>query len=287
MVLSKIALLINKIISGNRTNNIVWLVSEKAFRLVVAITIGAWTARYLGPISFGKFNYSFAFVALFAGVASLGLDALIVRDLVSTNSNKNNIIATAFFIRLISGWIAFISSILFAAIYQGVNSEYISLIVICATPFLLQFLEIGDIWFQSNVNSRPVVICKFTALIVGSIIRVALIALKADLFTFVLTNAIELMLGYIFVAYSYKRYSRSVFLSWRNIDFKIAFNWLKEGWPYLLSSTAIMLYLRLDQIMLQHMLGANAVGQYSAALRLSEIWYFFPVVIVNTFAPGL
>src|SRR5690349_7397123 len=115
---------INKILAENRTSNIVWLVSEKAIRFVFAFTIGAWTARYLGPISFGKFNYSFAFVALFAGIASLGLDALIVRDFVSSKFNKNNVVSTAFFIRLISGWSAFICSIFFLIVYHGISSEY-------------------------------------------------------------------------------------------------------------------------------------------------------------------
>ena len=45
--------------------------------------------------------------------------------------------------------------------------------------------------------------------------------------------------------------------------------------------------MRIDQIMINTMLGAREVGLYSAALRLSEVWYFFPMIISNSLFPAL
>ena len=55
----------------------------------------------------------------------------------------------------------------------------------------------------------------------------------------------------------------------------------------MLSGLAVMLYMRIDQIMLAQMMGNREVGLYSAALRFSEIWYFIPMALVSSVMPSL
>lgn len=62
---------------------------------------------------------------------------------------------------------------------------------------------------------------------------------------------------------------------------------LSDSWPLALSSMAIMVYMKIDQIMLGQMIGDEAVGIYSAALRFSEIWYFIPMTIVASVFPAI
>ena len=62
---------------------------------------------------------------------------------------------------------------------------------------------------------------------------------------------------------------------------------LADSWPLMLSGIAVMLYMRIDQIMIKEMLGAEAVGNYSAAVKISEIWYFIPVVINSSLFPAI
>ena len=45
--------------------------------------------------------------------------------------------------------------------------------------------------------------------------------------------------------------------------------------------------MRIDQIMLAGFVGEAEVGLYSAALRLSEIWYVIPMAVVSSAAPSL
>src|SRR5664280_1236230 len=53
------------------------------------------------------------------------------------------------------------------------------------------------------------------------------------------------------------------------------------SWSMLVSGPAIMIYMRIDQVMLEKMVGRREVGIYSAALRLSELWYVIPMIIVS------
>jgi len=62
---------------------------------------------------------------------------------------------------------------------------------------------------------------------------------------------------------------------------------LSEGWPLLLSGMAIMLYMRIDVVMLEASAGLEAVGIYGAATRLSEAWYFVPTAVAAAMAPSI
>lgn len=71
------------------------------------------------------------------------------------------------------------------------------------------------------------------------------------------------------------------------VKFARAKSLLADSWPLLLSGVAVMIYMKIDQIMLGQMIGDEAVGVYSAAVRISEVWYFVPVAIVSSVFPAI
>ena len=62
--------------------NTSWMFAEQLLRMVAGLLVGIWVARYLGPEQFGIFSYAIAFASLFSNIAKLGLDGIVVRDLV-------------------------------------------------------------------------------------------------------------------------------------------------------------------------------------------------------------
>ena len=48
-----------------------------------------------------------------------------------------------------------------------------------------------------------------------------------------------------------------------------------------------MIYMRIDRIMLGQIIGDKAVGVYSAATRISEIWYFIPMTVSSSVMPSI
>ena len=70
-------------------------------------------------------------------------------------------------------------------------------------------------------------------------------------------------------------------------DRTIAVNLLRDSWPLILSSFVTTVYLKVDQVMIESFLGNDAVGQYAAAARLSEAWYFIPTIIVTSLFPAI
>ena len=62
---------------------------------------------------------------------------------------------------------------------------------------------------------------------------------------------------------------------------------IKESFPLLLSGTAIVIYQRIDLVMIRNMIDNRAVGQFAVASRITELLIFIPSVIAQTVAPIL
>ena len=280
VVIQKFSPELRKIIS-----NIGWLFADRVLRMGVGLIVTAWVARYLGPQQFGLFNYAGAFVSLFGVLATLGLDQIVVRDMVREPSCKNETLGTAFVLKLLGG-------ILTVAITTGTifllrPDEQLThwLVGIFAAGTIFDAFNTIDFWFQLQVKSKYTVIAKNTAFILITLIRIALLQMQAPLIAFAWALLAENALGAVGLAIAYKVKGQSL-LAWRASLLR-AKTLLKESWPLLLSGLAIMVYLRIDQIMLGQLADDKAVGIYSAATRISELWYYIPIAIVTSVTPSI
>lgn len=104
-VLEKLAALGQKISPGlwKLIGNTGWLFADKILRMGLALVIGVWVARYLGPEQFGLYNYAISFAGLFTMFATLGLDSIVVRNIVRQPAEKDEILGTTFGLRLMGG----------------------------------------------------------------------------------------------------------------------------------------------------------------------------------------
>ena len=84
--------------------NTSWLFAEKIIRMMVGLFIGIWVARYLGPEQFGLFSYAVSFVGLFTAISTMGLDTILVRELVKNESNRDILLGTAFRLKLLGAF---------------------------------------------------------------------------------------------------------------------------------------------------------------------------------------
>lgn len=265
--------------------NIGWLFFDKILRMGVGLYIILYIARYLGASQFGMLNYATAFAAMFAPIATLGLDGVVIRYLVNDSSSKVQILSTVFWLKLIGSLVAFLLSI--GGIYLARPNDplTISLVAILSGVGVLQTFDTIDIWFQSQVQSKYTVVAKNTAFVFTTLVRIWLIESKAPLMAFVMSGLLEGGLGALGLIAIFKLKGNAIqFMSW---SMPLAKKLLQESWPLILSGLSIMIYMRIDQIMLGEMIGEKAVGIYSAATRISEIWYFIPMAITSSITPSI
>ena len=266
-------------------NNISWLFADRIVRMGMALLVGVWVARYLGVESYGTLNYASAFVDLFGTFSSLGLSSLVIRTIVEASTDRNTILGTTFCLQIGGGIFSIIITILASLFFDFSDPIIVPLIIILSVISLFKAFDTIEIWFQSQVQSKYTVIAKNSAFILLALIKLLLTQLKAPLIAFAwaalaefAVSAMGLILAYQFQGFSITAWKWSVDLAKRL---------LREGWPLALSGLAIVIYMKIDQVMLGSMIGSEAVGLYAAATKISEIWYFIPVAIVSSVAPSI
>lgn len=260
-----------------------WLFADKILRMAVGLFVGAWIARYLGPEQYGLWNFSIAFTALFGAFASLGLDGIVVRELVNNPERENELLGSAFILKFIGGVIAFVISIFAIMIVRRREILTLWLVMFSAAGFIFQSVNVIGLYFQSRVQSKYTVYAANGAFILMTIIKIILLLISAPLIAFAVVGLSEVATTAIFLLIAY-RFNHHNIRAWR-YDETIALNLLRDSWPLILSILAIMIYMRIDQIMIGQMLGDKQVGLFSAAVKISELWNIIPVAIVSSVFP--
>jgi O-antigen/teichoic acid export membrane protein len=263
--------------------NTSWMLAEQLLRMIAGLFVGIWVARYLGPAQFGVFSYALAFTTIFTGFAKLGLDGIVVRELIKYPEDKYVYLGTAFWLKVFGGIFALVIVAIF--IFFTGNTEVNQFIFIITAGLVFQGFEVIDFYFQSMVLAKFVSICKVIQLAISSLVKIYLVLNKAELIYFVWVSLFDQITLAVSLLSAYQYKNSAVFF--RIFDLKIAKSLLKDSWPLMLSALVTMIYMRIDQIMIKEMLGEHDVGIYSAAVRLSEVWYFIPVIITTSLFPAI
>jgi O-antigen/teichoic acid export membrane protein len=262
-----------------------WLFGDQILRMGVGLMVGVWVARYLGPEQFGLLNYAMAIVALFGAVASLGLNGIVVRDMVKEPETANTTLGTAFLLQIFGGLLAFALAVFTISFTR--SDDALAKLIVAVLGFVMVFksTEVVKYWFESQVQSKYIVWVENGVFLILSVVKVGLILAHASLMAFVWAAFVEGLLVAIGLLGMYA-WRGGLLGKWR-IRYGRAKALLKDSWPLILSGLAVIVYTRIDQVMLGQMLGDKAVGIYSAAVRISEVWYFIPMAIVASAFPSL
>lgn len=266
-------------------NNTGWLFFDKILRMFLGLLVGVWVARYLGPEQFGVFNYAAAIVSLFTAVATLGLNNIVVRDLVRNQEDSPQTLGTGFVLQIIGGLAAYFMAVALVAIIRPDNKIAIAAVAILGLGAIFKSTDVIKYWYESKVQSKYVVWVESSIFLFSLTIKVVLIISEAPLLAFVFIALIESVLIALVLIKVYTSQGFSL-RDWV-FDYKRAKCLLLDSWPLILSGLAAMIYMRIDQIMLGKLIGDEAVGVYSAALRISELWYFIPISIVGSVFPAI
>ena len=267
-------------------DNIGWLFFDKILRMGVGLFVGVWVARYLGPEQFGQMNYATAFVGLFGSIAALGFNGIIVRDIVRDPQSANTIVSTAFFLQVIAGLVAMILAITTISILKPDDQLTFYLVLILSVGLIFRATDTIKYWFEANIQSRYVVWIENGVFMLMALCRVVLVLTKSGLSSFIWLIFAETILVSIGLVWVYVRGNVSLSILVQ-VSAQRAKNLLKESWPLFLSGIAIVIYMRIDIVMLEEMSGSREAGIYAAATRISEIWYFIPSIVVASISPAL
>jgi O-antigen/teichoic acid export membrane protein len=266
--------------------NINWLTAGVIFKDILGLFIVAWVARYLGPKQFGTMNYAVAFVALFSTFSTLGLDNIIIRNILLKTENKDEYLGTAFVLKLLGSFILLILSSIVIYFVQSQNFLIRLFVLILAFGYIFKAFDVIDFWFQSKIEAKYSVYARSISFGLVSILKVILIITQSSLVSFVLMFSLDFLLIAIFMLYFYIKREGVSIMRWR-ASLKTAKELLGDSWPLILSGIAVMIYMKIDQVMIGGILGEKDLGIYSSAVKLSEAWYFIPNIVSVSVFPSI
>ncbi len=264
--------------------NIAWAISGKIVSLANALVVGIIVARYLGKEQYGIMNYVVSFVAIFQVFADFGLDFIQIREEAKNPAMKDKIIGTTFTLKLVFAIVTLIAIGITTALFEQ-NANIRCYIMIYALSVILNTTWVSRNHFTSIVWNEYVVKTEISRTLIGLLVKVILVLFHLPLIWFICSLLFDSLLLAVGYTGSYIRKIDSV-RKWR-FDKAVAGFMLRQSFPLLLSGAAIIVYNRIDQMMIAKMIDQSHLGVYSVAVRFAEILVFVPTIIAQTLSPML
>ena len=280
--------LISKLhLSGTKATvveNLYWSVIGKIASLFSSLLVGVIVARYLGPERFGHLSYVISFVFLFQTFALFGLDSIEVREEARGRDDAGKIIGTAFGLKAMLAIVFMAASVCTSWLIDG--DAYTTLLVaIYSTTVVFNSFGVIRNYFLAIVQNEYIVKAELVRIVFGICVKLLLLVLDASLTWFVIgyvLDAVLLSSGYV-LAY---RKKVGDLRCW-SFDWGYAMFLIKESFPLLLTSAAVIVYQRIDQVMIGQLIDKEAVGYFSVAGKFVEILIYVPMMLSQTITPIL
>jgi PST family polysaccharide transporter len=267
------------------TNGAWSLVNQLARVGTLAIVMIA-LSRHFGPERFGALAFGLAFVRIFAVVAGCGLERVIVRQFVETPEDAGVTLRKTFSLKLQLGAATYGCLLLLAFAIAPRNPLTIAIIGIAGGSLIFQAFDVYDYFFQAGNQFRLVFCGRTLPLIFTTGLKLFFVFAHAPLLVFAALETFEAAL-ISFVLFSVHRATRLPANSTPGPAFVDRRAWLRAGFPLLIGSLAVMLYMRSDILILGRLAGFGVAGIYSAAAQVTEACALFPMAFMPALFPML
>lgn len=264
--------------------NIWWLLFDKFFTLGVAFFVGVYVARYLGPENYGIISFALSLIAFLAVFTGLGIKNIVTRNLVKEEDKKDTILGTAFVLELAAAILGIIMLYGFSY-FSGMDEKAFLILSIISLKILLAPFQLVNSYFESRVLAKKTVPIFISKTAISSLAKVYLVYTEQSLEWFAVAYVLESLVGAVGILWVYYRNGFSL-LSWK-FDKFYGKELLSDSWPYLLSGFVIVVYLKIDAVMIKYLIGDAAVGIYAVAGKFTSIWYFAGGIIAKTLLPSI
>lgn len=261
--------------------NASWIIGIQIVKSLLGLVISMLTARFLGPSNFGLINYAASIVAFVTPIMYLGLNGVLVQEIVNTPEKEGEILGTSVTMTFLSSLLCVVGVISFAAAVNRGERETVIVCALYSTLLIFQSLELLNYWFQAKLLSKYASVVALFAYAVISGYKIYLLAAHKSIYWFALSNALDYMIIVVGLFIVYKR------LGGGRLRFNLSTArrlWGKSRY-YIVSNMMIAIFAQTDRIMLKLMINDAATGYYSAAVACAGMTGFVFVAIIDSFRP--
>jgi len=251
---------------------------------MISFVATVFVVRYLGPTNYGQLSYALNFIGLFTIFSSLGLPQILSRDLLLYPEKRNVIMGTATTLHFIGGLFAFALVNIFAYTLLEKDVAQLAIFLLSSTLILNLYQPLTH-EFGVNVQQKYLAVVSIFVVILLNLLKFAVIISDGGVLWFISILVLEPIL-YMFILGTIRTKLHGPITSWR-FENSTAVELLKNSWPFIFIAGFTVLFTRIDQVILKHLLGPESVGVYDVAVRLSELWLFVPSIIATSLYPAI
>lgn len=257
------------------------MIGQQVYYMVLSLVVGALSARYLGPSNYGLLNYGTSIISFFTIVSKLGLDGVIINEMIKRPEKRGSFLGSALVARLLVSIVSVGMVMVIVNALEPDNEALQIVTLLQSFVIIMQSYEVLTYWFQMNLKMKYVSIATMIAQTVVVGWRILLLVLKASVNWFALSASIQFFVCGIVVA--------AFFLKEKDVKLKFSINdasyLIKNSYHFIISGLAVVFYMQIGKVMIGKFFGNELVGIYTAATVIAAMWEFVPNAIINSARP--
>lgn len=274
---------LKKLLRNRVAKNAGWLICGRIIQMLINFFVGIYTARFLGPADYGLLNYAGAYTGFFSSVCTLGINSVIVKELVDNRENEGTVLGTSMLLKAMSSILSAIG--IFCIVFVVDNSEPVTIAVValCSLGMVFNLFETFNYWFQSRLESKITAMATLAGYMITATYKVFLIVTQKSVVFFALATSLDyIVVGIILICFYKAKKGQKLRFS---VDYGKKL--LKSSWHFILPAVMVSVYGQTDKFMLKQMISDSEIGYYSTATALCASWCFVLQAIIDSFYPTI
>ncbi|MFZ3166128.1 MAG: flippase [Candidatus Methanoperedens sp.] len=250
-------------------------VVTKGLSFVLIIII----ARYLGDVGFGKYSFALAFTTLFSIFSDMGFSTLTIREVARDKSLAQKYLNNGSFIKLILSVITFVLIVILINVMKYPMDTILAVYIAGGYAIITSFNQFLRSIFRAFEKMEYEAFVRISEILMIFALVSASIYLKfglmAILFCYLIGSMVRLLITVLIITANFVKPTFNVDLSfWKES--------IKEALPFGISGMFVLIYFKIDSVMLSIMKDDAVVGWYNAAYQL-----IFGLMIISTIIVGV
>ena len=261
--------------------NASWIIMFQCIQAVLSLIVTMLMARYLGPSNYGVLNYAISVTAFVIPIAMLGINSVLVQELVHYPDNEGEILGTSILMSICSSVLCIAGVAVFVLIANRGEKDTFIVCVLYSVMLIFQSLELIQYWYQARLLSKYTSITGLVAYIFVSTYKILLLMKGMSIHWFALSYSFDHMIISVTLLFIYYKKGNS------KLKLSSAVGWriFSKSKYYIISTLMVTLFAQQDKVMLKLMLGNEATGYYSAAVTCATMSGFIVTAIIDSVRP--
>lgn len=263
--------------------NASWLILGKVVQMAISLFVGLITARYLGPSNYGLISYAGAYTAFFASICTLGINSVLVKELIDHPDGEGMVLGTTLGLKAVSSLFSAVAIFGISLIVDAGEPTTHMVVALCSIGVVFQIFETFNYWFQAKLRSKTTAIVTLIAYMVTALYKILLLILQKPVTYFAFATSVDYICIalLLYICYRKEKGQRLCF------SFSYGKRLLKRSYHFILSGLMVSIYGQTDKIMLKHMIGETELGYYSTATAVCTMWCFVLSAIIDSLYPSI